>query len=450
MNRQVRTVKLRTCGVRARIVVTDTFNDLMQSLAPYGDARIYKNHCMHTFCENYLEEIIPMLVHRSPAYRNAVFEELFQAVTILNPALKEYFEARESVDDDCPAGVTLVPVNVSIANIPKKKLLRRQKETKPVELRITKESVQGLAEYLNARVFGQEEAINSIYRSFEVSLVGLGDPERPRGSYIFIGDTGTGKTMTVKEIARYFYKDEWRKALWTINGSEFMEDHECAKLLGSPAGYVGYDDGSAFLEHVKANPETIILVDEFEKAHPKLQDIFLQVLDDGGIVDNKGARVDFSKCFVVFTSNIGTQEVYRKNDLGFVAKTRDHKACTTSVNTALTRFCRPEFLKRFDGTIVFKQLGDSEMLAIAKAELDIVKKRLKDKSIKLNYNNTVLKWLVGQIDEESTARDMNAIVKKFVTLPISTELMKEEDFDVFKITVEENQLQVRGERIHDT
>jgi ATP-dependent Clp protease ATP-binding subunit ClpA len=434
MNKQIKIVKLRQTGLKARIVVLP--QDEIVFIAGYifaPNKHAYYTQIIYYFCENFLQDIIPRVVGQDKTFRDKVFNELYAAISEYNPDVERCFR----------------PVRKSEGMVMKVNVERQtQKKTgtargKP---KITKEKVRTLSKYLNSVLFGQEDVTQTIQDFFEMSFTGLGDPDRPRGSFIFVGDTGCGKTMAVKETAKHFFGKDWRTGLFVINGSEYAEEHEASKLLGSPQGYVGYDEGSPFFKHVQKNPECIVLVDEFEKAHPRLQDVFLQILDDGIAYDNKGKQVDFTRCFIVFTSNIGTKEVYHKNPVGF-NDSKDTRSIKTSVESSLKNFCRIEFIKRLEGVVIFNSLTRAEHLKIADAEMKKISTKLKEKVISLKYDSDVLNYLVDTLEGEETARDINAGVKKSVTSPISKLLMSDKDYDVIEVERTGDGLEIRGVQV---
>lgn len=438
MDKQVRIVKLRQSGLKARIVVLPKGE--IEFIAGYIFApskHAYYTQIIYYFCENFLTGIVPQMVGKDKSDREKVFEELYRAICEYNPEVERCWRP---VSNKREGNIMQVTVKVEPEE-------RKAKVTR--KPRINKTKVKTLSKYLNSVVFGQEEAIQKIQEFFEMAMTGLNDPERPRGSFMFIGDTGTGKTLCSKEIAKHFFGKDWKNGIYIINGSEYMEEHESAKLLGSPQGYVGYDEGSPFFKHIQKNPECIVLVDEFEKAHPRIQDVFLQILDEGTAYDNKGKEVDFTKTFVIFTSNIGTKEIYHKNPIGFIDK-KENRDIEVAVNSALGKFCRIEFLKRFDGVVVFNKLNHDHHKRIVNTELTKIAERLLEKVIDLEYDEEVLSHLAALVSEDDSGRDVNLVVKSEVTSKISRMLMGESDFSSFVVEVTENGLQTRGVKVGKT
>jgi ATP-dependent Clp protease ATP-binding subunit ClpA len=413
----MKVVKLRQSGVKARIMVLPKSEIVyLAGFIVADSSKSYQSQVIYCFCDNYLTDVIPAVIGKDKSFRASVFDELFKAISEYNPEIEKSWRP---IAGNPERGGTIPIMMIKNINTETEKTPKTKKGTKP----ITKEKVCTIFDSVTKVVFGQEEVIRKIQEHFECSLVGLGEPDKPRGSFIFVGDTGCGKTLVVKEIAKHFWGSEWRTGLFTINGSELGEEHETAKLLGSPPGYVGFDEGSALLKHVVKNPESIILVDEFEKAHPRMQDVFLQILDEGACHDNKGNRVDFSKTFIVFTSNIGTKEVYHKNTLGF-QENMVGKNVDVYVTSALHKFCRVEFLKRFNAIVVFNSLVSSDYYNICKAEVSYLLDRIDTKLATVTVEPGVYGLLVEKMTKGETSRDLKSLVKQYIEIPIARELVR--------------------------
>ena len=222
-----------------------------------------------------------------------------------------------------------------------------------------------LESILHKRVIGQEEAVSAVARAMRRGRVGLQDPRRPIGSFLFLGPTGVGKTELSKALAEAMFGSE--NALIRVDMSEYMEGHSVSKMIGSPPGYVGFDDGGQLSEKVRRNPYSVVLFDEIEKAHPDVFNILLQVLDDGHITDSKGRKVSFKNTVIIMTSNAGAQKIVDPKNLGFSAKTdqqKNHEKMKSGVMEEVKRLFKPEFLNRIDATIVFHQLNKDDMKQI--------------------------------------------------------------------------------------
>ena len=255
-----------------------------------------------------------------------------------------------------------------------------------------------MEEILHKRVIGQEEAVSAVSRAIRRGRVGLKDPKRPVGSFLFLGPTGVGKTELCKALAEAVFGDE--NAMIRIDMSEFMEKHTVSKLIGSPPGYVGYDEGGQLTEKVRRKPYSVILFDEIEKAHEDVFNIMLQIMDDGRLTDSQGRKVDFKNTIIVMTSNIGARNITDKQKtLGFAdadAKSSDMKnvdEIRTLVMKDLKNTFRPEFLNRVDEIIVFHQLSREDIKKIAKNMIEIVSKRLENIGIKLSVSEEALELL---------------------------------------------------------
>ncbi|WP_315118841.1 ATP-dependent Clp protease ATP-binding subunit [uncultured Clostridium sp.] len=299
----------------------------------------------------------------------------------------------------------------------------------PVEKLTEKESAKllKLEEILHNRVIGQEEAVKSVARAVRRARVGLKDPNRPIGSFIFLGPTGVGKTELSKALAEAMFGDE--SSMIRIDMSEYMEKHAVSRLIGSPPGYVGYDEGGQLTEKVRRNPYSVVLFDEIEKAHPDVFNILLQILEDGILTDGKGKTVNFKNTIVIMTSNVGASTIRKQRTLGFSTSSNEsedqYENMKDNVMEELKRAFRPEFLNRIDDIIVFHQLEEKHLQQIVGLMLKSVKERLKEQNIDISFDDKAEKLLVKEgFDPVFGARPLRRAITKTVEDKLSEEILK--------------------------
>lgn len=260
------------------------------------------------------------------------------------------------------------------------------------------EKLKNLEEVLHKRVIGQEEAIKAVSGAIRRGRVGLKDPKRPIGSFIFLGPTGVGKTELSKALCEALFGDE--NALIRIDMSEYMEKHSVSKLVGSPPGYVGFEEGGQLTEKVRRKPYSVILFDEIEKAHPDVFNILLQILDDGRLTDSQGRRVDFKNCVIIMTSNVGARSISETKSLGFSfeddKKEEKNKTIKSNATDELKKMFRPEFLNRIDDIIVFSRLTEEEIKKIARIMLETLKNRLSANEIDVSFDESAVALLAKE------------------------------------------------------
>ncbi len=271
-----------------------------------------------------------------------------------------------------------------------------------------------LAENLKKNVIGQDSAIDSISNAIKRARVGLKDPKKPIGSFVFVGPTGVGKTYLAKRLAKELFGDE--NAMIRIDMTEYMEKHSVSKLIGSPPGYVGYDEGGQLTDMVRTKPYSVILFDEIEKAHPDVFNTLLQVLDDGRLTDSKGRVVNFKDTVIIMTSNIGASELERRNVLGFNAsediEQDENKRNKDIINQAMKTMFKPEFLNRLDDIIVFNNLNKENVKKIAKLLMDELVERLDKNDIKVSYDDKILDYIVEKgYDKKFGARPLERLIR---------------------------------------
>lgn len=286
------------------------------------------------------------------------------------------------------------------------------------------ERLLDLEKVLHQRVVGQDEAVQAVSRAIRRARSGLKDPNRPIGSFMFLGPTGVGKTELAKALAEAMFGSE--DALIRVDMSEFMEKYSTSRLIGSPPGYVGYDEGGQLTEKVRSKPYSVILLDEVEKAHQDVFNILLQVLDDGHLTDSKGRRVDFRNTILIMTSNIGATELREEKNVGFnvVDASKDHKAMQKRILEELKKAYRPEFLNRIDETVVFRSLKQDEIHQIVKIMSRSVIKRLAEQDIQLKITPAALD-VIGKagFDPEYGARPIRRALQKEVEDRLSEALL---------------------------
>jgi ATP-dependent Clp protease ATP-binding subunit ClpB len=261
---------------------------------------------------------------------------------------------------------------------------------------------------LKGRVVGQDEAVSAVSNAIRRSRSGLADPNRPLGSFLFVGPTGVGKTELAKALAGYLFDDE--KMMVRIDMSEYMEKHSVSRLIGAPPGYVGYDEGGQLTEAVRRRPYSVVLFDEVEKAHADVFNVLLQVLDDGRLTDSQGRVVDFKNTVLIMTSNIASQRIidsdYSK------APDKGESDFKDMIQKELRQFFRPEFLNRIDDIVIFHRLGEDQLEAIVNIQLEGLKARLADKKIKLEISKGALAYLAERgYDPVFGARPLKRLIQ---------------------------------------
>ncbi|WP_326907415.1 ATP-dependent Clp protease ATP-binding subunit [Sedimentibacter sp. MB31-C6] len=308
------------------------------------------------------------------------------------------------------------------------------------------ERLLNMEEILHKRVIGQETAVDAIAKAIRRSRVGLKDPKKPIGSFIFLGPTGVGKTELSKALAESMFGDE--DAMIRVDMSEYMEKHSVSKLVGSPPGYVGFDDGGQLTERVRRKPYSVILFDEIEKAHPDVFNILLQILDDGRLTDSKGRTVDFKNTVVIMTSNVGASTIKKQRTLGFATSSSneekdEYEKMKENVMSQLKQTFRPEFLNRIDEIIVFHSLNKEHIKKIVSLMIDSLSKRLETLNIKIELDEKAKELLADEgFDPVYGARPLQRAIRRKIEDRLSEELLKGtvKKSDTIKISANEKEL----------
>ncbi|HAS80471.1 MAG: ATP-dependent chaperone ClpB [Candidatus Nomurabacteria bacterium GW2011_GWE1_32_28] len=314
-----------------------------------------------------------------------------------------------------------------------------------------REKLQRIEEELKKRVVGQDEAIKRVSDVIRRSRAGIGDPERPSGSFIFLGPTGVGKTELTKALAQFMFNDD--SALIRVDMSEYMEKHSISKLIGSPPGYVGYDESGQLTESVRHRPYSVILFDEIEKAHPEIFNMLLQVIDEGRLTDGKGRVVNFKNTIIILTSNIGSQFVEKMESIGFSNNSdkENYSNMKEKVMEAMKDHFRPEFINRLDEIIIFDILTEEAIKEIVNLRIKVVKERLLAKNIDFKISDDALSYLAKEgYNPHYGARPLNRLVQNKILNPVANYIISNsaKGGDTIFVSLKNNELIIETKKGH--
>ena len=383
------------------------------------------------------EEIEKTKNEKEEAVLNQKFEKAAE-LRDTEKALREKFEKEQSKwkNKNTKSIVTITEENIAevIANwtgIPAKKITEDENE-----------KLKNLEKELHKRVIGQNEAVEAVSKAIRRGRVGLKDPKRPIGSFLFLGPTGVGKTELSKALAEVLFGDE--NAMIRLDMSEFMEPHSVSKLIGAPPGYVGFDDGGQLTEKIRRKPYSVILFDEIEKAHPDVMNMLLQILEDGRLTDSQGRTVNFKNTVIIMTSNLGARLITDRKQLGFANQDgkedskKEYEEIKKEVMAELKKELRPEFINRIDEIIVFHKLNDTDINQIIDIMLKEVVNRLKEQKYDVEFEPNVKEMIAKEgIDKNFGARPLRRTIQNIVEDKLAEEILdgKLEKGKVNKITV---------------
>src|SRR6476660_4388427 len=286
-----------------------------------------------------------------------------------------------------------------------------------------------MEETLMRRIVGQDKSIKAISRAIRRSRLGVASPNRPMGSFVFLGSSGVGKTEVARRLAEFLFGSQ--RHLIRFDMSEYMEKHAVSKLIGSPPGYVGHEEGGQLTERVRRNPYSVVLLDEIEKAHPDIANILLQILEDGILTDSLGNQVDFRNTLIIMTSNLGTRFLTTKGHMGFREKTPEggQKSAEMMINQELKKEFSPEFINRIDDIIIFNPLTQNELRQICRLLVDDVNKALIHRNVQLAVDESVIGWLLRRAAEESNsgARPLRRAIQRYIEDELSEFMIRHKD-----------------------
>ncbi len=349
------------------------------------------------------------------------------------PDLERRLEEAEKAGDEIMVEEAVRPEHIASVverwtGIPVDKMLEGERE-----------KLLKMEEQLGKRVIGQREAVTAVSNAVRRGRAGLSDPNRPQGSFLFLGPTGVGKTELTKALAEFLFDDD--SAMVRVDMSEYMEKHSVARLIGAPPGYVGYDEGGSLTEAVRRRPYQVVLFDEVEKAHPDVFNVLLQVLDDGVLTDGQGRTVDFKQTLIILTSNLGSQA------LSTLPEGDDASAARADVMEAVRAHFRPEFLNRLDEIVLFDRLTRDNMDGIVDIQLAILGKRLEGRKIQLDIDEAAQKWLADQgYDPVYGARPLKRVIQKSLQDPLAELLLggKVADGEEIEVSADDAGLVING------
>ncbi|MBQ9585739.1 MAG: ATP-dependent Clp protease ATP-binding subunit [Muribaculaceae bacterium] len=332
----------------------------------------------------------------------------------------ELDKKRETVDENDIAQVVAMMTGVPVQRIAQSEGIR----------------LLGMNDELKSKIIGQDEAIDKIAKAIRRNRVGLKDPNRPIGSFMFLGPTGVGKTLLAKRLAEFLFNSP--DALIRIDMSEYMEKFNVSRLVGAPPGYVGYEEGGQLTEKVRRRPYSVVLLDEIEKAHPDVFNMLLQVLDEGALTDSLGRKVDFKNTIIIMTSNIGTRELKDFGaGVGFNTQELTKERSDSVIRKALNRSFSPEFLNRVDDIITFSSLNKEDILKIVDIELEMFYKRVEELGHKLIITDAAKQFVADAgFDIQYGARPLKRAIQSHIEDPMSELLLKHEDMTSATITID--------------
>jgi ATP-dependent Clp protease ATP-binding subunit ClpB len=370
------------------------------------------------------------------AQRESNYERAGELMYALIPELEKSIRESETASNNQMVMEEVTPEDIASivsrwTGIPVDKMMEGERE-----------KLLDMERKLHDRVIGQGEAIAAVANAVRRSRAGLQDPNRPMGSFLFLGPTGVGKTELTKALAEFLFDDE--AAMARIDMSEYMEKHSVSRLIGAPPGYVGYDEGGALTEAVRRRPYQVVLFDEMEKAHPDVFNVLLQVLDDGRLTDGQGRVVDFRNTLIIMTSNLGAEYLAAQEDGASVEEVRD------TVMNVVRQALRPEFLNRLDEVLLFTRLDRADMADVVKIQIARLCALLEDRDMSIDLDEDAMHWLAeAGYDPVYGARPLKRVIQRALQNPLANQILEGTiaEGDLVTVTARDGALLINGRDI---